>query len=100
MRSLMLSAMLLIRSSTSSPPPVPARAAPAEPPASTPTTTAAAVAAATATAFGLGPRFVYREGTAFDFLAVHGGDRRLGLLITAHLDEAEAFRAPRVTIHD
>src|SRR5262245_55277282 len=65
-----------------------------------PTTTAVTAAAATAAAFGLRPGLVHRQGAALDFGAVERSNGGLRLGVRAHLDEAEAFRATRVAVHD
>src|SRR5207253_1328191 len=80
-----------------------ASAAAAAEAAATTTAAAAATPAAEATAsaaFGLGSRFIDRQGAAFHFLAVHGCDGRLGLLVAAHFDETEPLGSTRVPVHD
>src|SRR5262249_30884964 len=58
-----------------------------------------AAAAATAAVFArLG--FVDGQRAAVNFLAVHGLDGCLGLLVGAHLDEAEPLGAAGVAVHD
>src|SRR5262245_28680012 len=68
------------------------------------TTTAAAVAAAAAAtaaaAVLLGAGLVDGQVAAADLRAGQRGDGGLGLLVAAHLDEAEALRAAGVTVHD
>jgi hypothetical protein len=44
--------------------------------------------------------FVDGERSSVRFFAVQGVNGRLGLIIIAHLDKPEAFRAARVPIHD
>jgi hypothetical protein len=44
--------------------------------------------------------FVDGERSPVRFFAVQGVNGRLGLIIIAHLDKAEAFRATRVSVHD
>ena len=67
--------------------------------AATAATTAAAEATATAFLTGLG--FIDAQRTTIEVGAVHGLDRRLGVLVIRHLDEREAARATRVAIeHD
>src|SRR5438132_4724343 len=66
---------------------------------------AAPAAGTTAAATGAGALLartclVDREGPAFLVLAVQPGDRRLGLLVVAHFNEAEAFRAAGLAVHD
>src|SRR5207237_180176 len=63
------------------------------------TTTAAATATAAAAAL-LRAGFVDGEAAAFDLLAVHLGNRRLRLIVTAHLDEPEPLGSARVPVHD
>src|SRR5262245_7412122 len=69
-----------------------------------PTTAAAAAvtttAAPAAAAFGLGAGLVDCQRAAVLFFAVEGRDRRLGFLVAAHLDEAEAFGTAGVAVHD
>src|SRR5207244_7890976 len=72
--------------------PAPATAAAVAPPA-----TAAAVAAAATRAILARAGFVNGERPAGDLLAVHGGDRRVHLVVR-DFDEAEALRAPRVAV--
>src|SRR5437870_10746413 len=43
---------------------------------------------------------VDREGPAVFVLAVQPGDRRLRLLVVAHFNEAEAFRAAGLAVHN
>ena len=57
------------------------------------------VSHAAATSFP-GTGFVDGEAATIDLLAVEGGDGGLGLLVAAHLDEAEALGPPRVPVHD
>jgi len=61
-------------------------------PAAKPTTATAATAA------GLRPGFIHGNGATIQLLAVEGGNRRLRFRIAAHLDEAEALGAPRITV--
>jgi hypothetical protein len=44
--------------------------------------------------------FVDRECPPIRLVAVQGLDGRLGMLVTVHLDKAEAFRAARIPVHD
>src|SRR5262249_57488316 len=62
----------------------------------------AAVAAAPAAPAAVlpGPGLVDGQGAAVVLLAVQAADGRLGLLVGAHLDEAEALAAPGVAVHD
>src|SRR4051812_20523295 len=60
--------------------------------------TTATTAAARAGLAGLG--FVDGEGAAVLLLPVEGGDGGLGLLVAAHLDEAEALAPAGVTVLD
>src|SRR5690349_11810931 len=69
-------------------------------PASPAATSAEPAPAAAARAAFLGPGLVHRERASPHLLAVQRGDRRLRLLVGAHLDEAEAFRLPGGTISD
>src|SRR4051794_5019664 len=72
-------------------------------PATAAATTAATeppTTATTATPLGPRPRLVDGQGAAVHLLAVEGGDGRLRLLLTAHLHEAEALGAARVTVLD
>ena len=70
------------------------------------TTAAAAATAATAatttaaTTFFAGTSFVDRELPTINFFAVQAVDSCGRFIAVAHLDKAEAFRAPRVAIHD
>jgi hypothetical protein len=70
------------------------------------TTSAAAEAAATATTTAAAAtlfartRFVDSKGSPAMFLAVESGHRSGRLIITAHLDEAEAFASTGVAIVD
>src|SRR5262249_27414518 len=73
---------------------VPATAAGAAPSAAVPP--AAAAAAAILARLGL----VDGELAAVHLLAAQGGDGGLGLLVGAHLHEAEALGAVRVPVHD
>jgi hypothetical protein len=75
--------------------------------AATAAATEAAAAAATAAAEATAPAFLTGLGlidaqrTTIEVGAVHGLDRRLGVLVIRHLDEREAARATRVAIeHD
>jgi hypothetical protein len=62
---------------------------------------ATAAAEATAPAFLTGLGFIDAQRTTIEVGAVHGLDRRLGVLVIRHLDEREAARATRVAIeHD
>src|SRR5689334_23487100 len=72
-----------------------APAAGAAPAAAVPAAPAAPAAAVLAR-----PGIVDGEAAAADHLAVEGGDGGLGLLVAAHLDEAEPLRPARVTVHD
>src|SRR5437016_2370017 len=68
------------------------------PPAAAAVTALAAPAAAAPVLAGLG--LVDRQGTAPHLLAAQGGDGGLGLLVTAHLHEAEPLGAAGVPVHD
>ena len=66
------------------------------------TTTAAAATTATAEparALFTRTRFVDDDGAAFEGLAVHAVDGRLGLGVRAHLDETKALGAAGVAVH-
>src|SRR5262249_13861481 len=74
-------------------------------PASAAVTAAAAPPAAVtappaAAAALLGPGLVDGQRPPVDLLAAEGGDGGLGLLVGAHLHEAEALGAARVAVHD
>src|SRR5207302_9320563 len=62
--------------------------------------TTATEAAALAAAFGLRSGLVDGQGAAVHLFAVEGGDGGLGLLVAAHLHEAEALGAAGVPVHD
>jgi hypothetical protein len=62
-------------------------------------TAEAATAPRGATRF-LRTRFIHRQRTAFNALAIEGGNRRLRRLFRLHLDKAETFRALRLTVRD
>jgi hypothetical protein len=71
--------------------------------ASTAVSTAATAAASTTASTGsilarLG--FVHFQSAAINFLAVQSGDGGFGLIIAAHLHEAEAFAAARLAVVD
>src|SRR5262249_39754110 len=68
-------------------------------PASTTGPTAAATVATT-TPLLAGLRLVDGQGSAFNFFAIEGLNRRLSFCITSHLHEAEALGPPRVAIHN
>src|SRR5262245_50689817 len=71
---------------------VPATAVPAAAPAAVPATRAGA--------FLLRPGLVDRQRPAVDHLAVHPGDRGLGLPVGAHLDKPEPLRPAGVPVGD
>lgn len=64
-----------------------------------PTLTAEATTPPGATGF-LRARFIHRQRTSFNALAIEGGNRRLRRLFRLHLDKAETFRALRLTVRD
>src|SRR5262245_9483803 len=64
------------------------------------TAPAAAAAAATAAALRLGAGLVDGQVPAVDRGEVEAVDRRLGLGVTAHLDEAEPLGTSGVAVHD
>src|SRR5262245_44517444 len=66
--------------------------------ASPATTPIAAAPAAAPVLPGLG--LVHGQGPAVDLLAAQAGDGRLGLLVGAHLDEAEPLGAACVPVRD
>src|SRR5438445_5084667 len=65
-------------------------------PSSAPSTTTTTAA----TALRLRPGFVDGQSPSVDFFAVESGNGRLGLCVTAHLDEAKTFGSSSVSIDD
>src|SRR4051794_20907566 len=68
--------------------------------ATAPAKASAAAARAAATATFLGPCFVHRQRPTVHFLAIQGGDCRLGFLVAAHFNEPKTLGATSVAIHD
>ena len=77
-----------------------ATTAAAAPAAATTAAVATAAAAATARAVFAGLGLVDGQGAAVVLLAVEGGDGGLGLVVAAHLDEAEALAPAGVAVLD